>query len=161
MVPLLFQKDTCSDLLLSRVLSQQTFVGLQDVFKTYSRHIFRRLQHVFSVAFFCLPRRLQDVLKTSCKYVLKTSWKMKDCYAEDVLKTCVEDVLKTYLEDFLKTCLEDILKISWRQTKCLLGIPVSNHSLPANLNQYLANLYLINVYFTHLKRIPSALIRTQ
>ena len=61
--------------------------------------------------FFCLPRRFQDiiarrllenVLKTPCKYVLKTfwktswrclenlfmtSWNTKDRYAEDVLKT--------------------------------------------------------------------------
>ena len=32
----------------------------------------RRLQDVFSVTIFCLPRRLQDILKTSCKNVLKT-----------------------------------------------------------------------------------------
>ena len=66
------------------------------------------LQHVFSVTNFCLPRRLEDflktfanttwsrledVLKTSCKTswrrlkdILKMSWKMKNCYAEDVLK---------------------------------------------------------------------------
>ena len=52
---------------------------------------------------FCLIRCLENVLKTSCevilktswrrfwktycKYVLKTSWKTKNCYAEDVLKT--------------------------------------------------------------------------
>ena len=33
----------------------------EDVLKTY----WRRLQDVFSVTFFCLPRRLEDVLKTS------------------------------------------------------------------------------------------------
>ena len=32
----------------------------EDVLKTSSR----RLQDVFSVTFFCLPRRLEDVLKT-------------------------------------------------------------------------------------------------
>ena len=32
----------------------------EDVLKTY----WRRLQDVFSVTFFCLPRRLEDVLKT-------------------------------------------------------------------------------------------------
>ena len=100
----------------------------------------RRLQHVFSVTILCLPRRLEDVLKTSCK----TSWKTKNCYAEDVLKTCpedvlktcledvlktcIEDVLKTCLEDVLKTCLEDVLKTLWRQAKYLLGISVSNKS---------------------------------
>ena len=47
----------------------------------------RRLQDVFSVIIFCLPRRLQDVLKTS--------WKTKNYYAEDVLKTFARRVLKT------------------------------------------------------------------
>ena len=50
----------------------------------------RRLQHVFSVTILRLPRHLQDVFKTS--------WKTKNCYAEDMLKTsstCLEDVLKT------------------------------------------------------------------
>ena len=27
------------------------------------------------------------------------NWKTKNCYAEDVLKTCLEDVLKICLED--------------------------------------------------------------
>ena len=95
--------------------TQQTFVGLQDVFKTSSRRLqdmsWRRSQHVFSITIFCLPRRLEDVLKLSCKYVLKTSsrrlhvfktsrktswrhlqddfkmsWKTKNCYAGDDLK---------------------------------------------------------------------------
>ena len=70
----------------------------------------RRLHHVFSV------RHLEDILQD----VLKTSWKTKNCYAEDVLKT--------FLEDVLKTCLEDVLKTLWRQTKYLLGISVSNKS---------------------------------
>ena len=35
-------------------------------------------------------------MKTSCKYFLKTSWKMKNCYAEDVLKTCLEDALEGF-----------------------------------------------------------------
>ena len=49
----------------------------EDVLKMSSR----RLQDVFSVTFFCLPRRFPYVLqtssrrncKTSCKHVLKTS----------------------------------------------------------------------------------------
>ena len=47
----------------------------------------RRLQDVFSVIIFCLPRRLQDVVNTS--------WKTKNYYAEDVLKTSARRVLKT------------------------------------------------------------------
>ena len=77
-------------------------------------------------------------------FVGKTSWKTENCYAEDVLKTCLEDVLKKCLEDVLKTCLEDVLKTCledvlkacledvlktlWRQAKYLLGISVSNKS---------------------------------
>ena len=54
--------------------------------------------------------------------------------------------------------LEDM---SWSQTKCLLGISVSNHGLLTNLSQYLTNLYLTNLYLTNLRRIQNALIRTQ
>ena len=81
----------------------------------------RRLQYAFSVTIFRLARRPEDILQD----VLKTSWKTKNWYAEDVLKTCLEDVLKTCLEDVLKTCLEEVLKTclesifktSWRQKK--------------------------------------------
>ena len=64
-----------------------TFVGLKDVFKTCLQDMSSRrlqemssrclqemssrlLQDVFSIAIFCLPRCLEDVLKTSCKYIL-------------------------------------------------------------------------------------------
>ena len=91
------------------------FAYLQDVLKTSSRHFLKtstkyvfktlrdmssrrlqdisssRLEDVFSVAIFLLPRRLQDVLRD----VFKTSWKTKNCSAEDVFKTCFQDVLKT------------------------------------------------------------------
>ena len=84
--------------------TQQTFVGLQDVFNTSSRHVLNFSSSKTS------SRRLGGVLKTSCKYILKTSWrrledisqgalktswKTKNCYVEDVLKTCLEDVLET------------------------------------------------------------------
>ena len=47
---------------------------------------------------------------------MKTSWKTKNCYAEDVLKTCLEDVLEICLEAVLET------------NKCLLRISLSNKS---------------------------------
>ena len=47
----------------------------------------RRLEDVFSVKILRLPRPLEDVLKTSCEDVFKTSWKTGNCHAEDVLKT--------------------------------------------------------------------------
>ena len=71
----------------SRHLQDMSSRRLQDM---SSRHLqdmsSRRLQDVFSVTIFRLPRRLEDVLKTSCVYVIETSWKTKNCYAEDVLK---------------------------------------------------------------------------
>ena len=103
----------------------------------------RRLQHVFSVTILRLPRCLEDVLKTFSRPLARCledvledekllRWRrledvLKTCL-EDVLKTCLEDVLKTCLEDVLKTYLEDVFKTSWRQTKCLVGISVSNKS---------------------------------
>ena len=62
----------------------------------------RRTEGVFSVTFFCLPRRLEDVLQTRL---------------EDVLKTFKEDVLQIRLEDVLedkKYYAEDVLKTSWK-----------------------------------------------
>ena len=82
--------------------------------------------------------------------MLKSSWRR--------LEDCFEDVLKTCLEGVLNTCLEDVLKRSWRQTRCLLRIFLSNHGLLTNLNQYLANLYLTNLYFTNLTQIQNAII---
>ena len=86
--------------------SQQTFLAFQDVFKTSSRRLqcnnlsscedifrtphlqdafARHLQKVFKTS---SSRRHQDVFKkTSCNYVLKTSWKTKKCYTKDVFKT--------------------------------------------------------------------------
>ena len=79
----------------------------------------RRLQHVFSVTILRLPRRLEDVLKTSCKDVLKTSWRPLARRLEDVLED--EKLLRWRR-------LEDVLKTLWRQAKYLLGISVSNKS---------------------------------
>ena len=64
----------------------------------------RRLQNVLSVTIFRLPRRFEDVLQMRLKDVL-----------ED------EKLLRWRR-------LEDVLKMSWGQTKCLLGISLSNKS---------------------------------
>ena len=71
---------------------------LQHVFKTS----LRRLQHVFSVTILRLPKRLEDVSQIRLEDVLKTSWKTKNCYAEDVLKTCLEDMSWRRLEDIME-----------------------------------------------------------
>ena len=110
-------------------------VGIQNlpskhflVFKKSWRRLqgmsWRRLQQVFSVTILRLPRRLQDVKLLRWR-------RFQDVFTtclEDVLKTCLDDVLKTCFEDVLRTCLEDVFKTSWRQTKCLLVISVSNKS---------------------------------
>ena len=66
-------------------------VNILFVSKTSSRHLqdmsSRRLQDVFSVIIFCLPRRLEDVFKTSCEM---SSRRLQDVFArrlQDVLKT--------------------------------------------------------------------------
>ena len=107
---------------------------------------------------FCLSRGLQDVLKTFCKEVLKTSWKNLTRRLEDVLEDekllrwrRLEDVLKTGLEDVLKTYLEDVLKTSPRQTKFLLVISVSNKSKCLSNKSLFHKLYLRN-----LRRIQNA-----
>ena len=74
------------------------------VFKTF----WRRLEDLLKMPSRCLGRRKLVMLKTSSR--------------------CLEDVLKTCLEDLLKTYLEDVFKTSWKQTKYLLGISVSNKS---------------------------------
>ena len=79
-----------------------------------------RLQRNNFTSFKTSWRRLEDVLED--EKLLR--WRR----LEDVLKTCLEDVLKTCLEDVLKTYLEDVFKTSWRQTKFLLLISVSNKS---------------------------------
>ena len=68
----------------------------------------RRLQDVFNLTIFHLPKRLEDVLKTSSK--------ISSGHLQEVLKD--KKLLRwRRVEDICKTCLEDVLKIN----KCLLG----------------------------------------
>ena len=103
----------------SRRLQDMSWRRLEDVLKTSWIHLGKRLEDVLEDEKLLRWRRLEDVLKTCLEDVLKTC-------LENVLKTCLEDVLKTCLEDVLKKCLEDVFRTSWRQTKCLSGISVSN-----------------------------------
>ena len=114
----------------------------------------RSLQHVFSVTILPLPRRLKDVLKTSCK----TSWKTKNCYVEDVLKTSWRHVLKTYWRHVLKMSWRHVLKTSWKHGD-KQNTYWGNLSL-TNLNVYLTNLYLTNLHLTILRWIQNVLSRT-
>ena len=112
-------------------LEDMSWRRLEDMF-------WRRLQDVFSVTIFCLLRRFQDVFKTSSKTcsrricktssrrlqgVFRTSWKTKNCHAEDVLKTSSRLVLKTSSRR-----LQDVFKTN----KCLLGtLFVSKSAFPS------------------------------
>ena len=76
------------------------------VFKTSSRHVFktssRRLQDVFSVTIFLLPRCLQDFLQ----YVFKTSSRRLGRRKIVTLKTCwrrLQDMSWRLFEDVFKT----------------------------------------------------------
>ena len=58
----------------------------------------RRLQHVFSVTILRLPRRFQDVLKTFSRPLarrLEDEKLLRWRRLQDVLKTCLEDILRT------------------------------------------------------------------
>ena len=110
------------------------------VFKTS----WRRLQHVFRVTIFRLPRRVQDFFKTSWRSLANKSWRRLQGVLED------EKLLRWRR-------LEDVLEIN----KMFTRISVLIHGLLRNLNQYLTNLYLTNLYFTNLRWIQNALIRTQ
>ena len=84
------------------------------VFRCLSENVLKTdWEDVFSVTFFCLPRRLQDIIsRCLLEDVLKMSWRRLE---EDVL-----NVLKTSLEEVLQTRLEDVLKNSWRPLEYVL-----------------------------------------
>ena len=147
--------------------THQTFVGLQDVLKTSSRHALktspthlqrnnfssskssskllqgRRLQNVFKTSGEKSSRRLQVVFKT---YLLDISRRLQDVFKTSCrTKDCsAEDALNTSWR-----YLEDVLEIN----KMFTGIYASKHGLLTNPNQYLTNLYLSNLYFKNLRRI--------
>ena len=89
-------------------ISQQTFVGLQDVLKTSSRHVLKmsstRLQCNNFTSSKTSSRRLQHVLED--EKLLR--WRR----LQDVFKTCLEDVLMTWrrLEDISWRRLQDVLE---------------------------------------------------
>ena len=72
-----------------KFLPSNSFVGVQDVLKMFSRHVL-----VYRVTISCLPRCLEDVLETSLRRL------------RGMLRRCLEDVLKTrnfYSKNVLKT----------------------------------------------------------
>ena len=98
-----------SKLILPSVSTQQTFVGLQDVLKTSSRHVLKtsstRLQRNNFTSSKTSWRHFQDlsqdVLKAS---FCKTSWRR----LENVLKTSWRRIAKTNILVLTKTSSEDV-----------------------------------------------------
>ena len=85
--------------------SQQTFVGLEDVFKTC-------LEDVFNASSAWQLYAFQVVLKTSCKEVLKTSWRRLGRRKIITLKTSGRHVLKTSWRHALRMPWRHVLKTS-------------------------------------------------
>ena len=120
----------------------------------------RRLQNVFSVTVFRLQRHLEDVLQRRLKDisqdVLKKSWKTKkNCYAEDVLKTC--------LEDFLKTCLQTTWRHVLKTSSRRLGDKNKwGYLYLTNLNVCVSNKSIFQKSISdESKANPKSLVRTQ
>ena len=99
----------------SREMTQQTFVGLQDVLKTSSIRLQRNIFTSSKTSW----RRLEDVFKTSRKtswrrlgrrkiVTLKTSWRR----LEDMSWRCLEDMSWRRLEDISWRRFQDFLKAS-------------------------------------------------
>ena len=80
----------------------------EDVLKTP----WSRLEDVFSVTFFCLPRRLEDII---ARRLANTSWKR------------LEDVLMTSWKTSWRR-LESVLKTSLRRLEDVLGKRIANRS---------------------------------
>ena len=120
----------------SRHVLKMPLTRLQRNNFTSSRTSWRRLA---KTSWRPLARRLEDALKDEkllrSRRLAKTSWRR----LEDVFKTSRKTssrrlgrrkivTLKVCWRHILKTYLEDVFKTSWRQTKCLLVISVSNKS---------------------------------
>ena len=127
------------------VISQKTFVGLQDM-------SWRCLQHFFSITLSLSSR---------------TSWRHLNDVLEEEKFLCwrrLEDDLNTCLEDVLKTCLEDVLRQDLKMSSERFGdkqIVYWGYLYLTYLNVYLKNLYLTSLYLTNLRRMQNALIRAQ
>ena len=102
------------------VVSQQIFVGLEDVLKTSPRHILKTSSTR-------LQRNNFLSSKTSWRHLARrnfSSWKTKNCYAEVVLKTSWRRLV-----GMLWRCLEDVIGTN----KMFTGNKpkrVSNKSIP-------------------------------
>ena len=79
-------------------------------------------EDIYSVTIFYLPRRLEDLLKTSWRRIRKKFW----THLQDVKKSLhwrrLQYVFKTCFEDVFKTFCEYALKTSRRSANVCLGV---------------------------------------
>ena len=170
---------------------------IRDIPRTFSGRPLEDLQSTPSKYLLVLKTSWRHVLKTSSTRLQrnnftssKTSWKTKNCYAEDVLKTSWRHVLKTSWRHVLKTSStrlqrnnftssktswRHVLKTSWRHVLKMSWRHILRTSWRhygdkqnsywgylylTNLNVYLTNLYLTNLHLTILRPIENALSKT-
>ena len=117
----------------------------------------RRLENVFSVTIF----RLEDVLKTFWRHVLKTSSRRledQQMFAGMPL-VCSFHYILLQSSDVLKTSWRYILKTSSRRLGGKKNV-YCGYLYLTNLNVYLTNLYFTNLYLTKLRRIQNVLLGT-
>ena len=116
-----------------------------------SKHLswWRRPEDVFSVTFFCLPRRLQDITaRCLLEDVLKTPWRRP--LEEAVLQTHLEDVVQGVLKTSSrslgrqKNCHADILEdeklLHWRRLEDVLNTSWKTRNVCWSTKIYLTNL---------------------
>ena len=89
------------------IASQQTFVGLEDVFNTCLEDVFNTSSAKQSCVF-------QDVLKTSCKASWRRLGGRKIVTLKNFLKTSWRHVLKKSWRHVLQTSWRHVLETSWR-----------------------------------------------
>ena len=112
-------------------IPQKIFVDLQDVLKMSSKHVLRTSwrylqRNNFSSCKYIFKTSWMHLQDMSFEYILKKSWKTRNCSVEDFFKTCLEGIFKMYLEIEFQTF--------WKPTKCLLE---------KNLYLFLTNLVLL------------------
>ena len=103
----------------------------------------RRLQHVFSVTIFCLPRRLKDVLK-------RFSWCLEDVLEDEKLLRWRR--LESSWGHSSKTSWKHALKMSWRNAPLVTKMSVGVF-FQRNLRWLLLKLMQIIIEFVKTKKL--------
>ena len=103
-------------IILSQLLPSKHFL--------FSKTSWKRLEDVFSVTIFCLPRRLQEFFKASSRQVCKTS-------SKDVIKMFSRVFARRLLQDVIrKTSCNYVLKMSWRRRRRRKIVTLKTSSRP-------------------------------